>query len=205
MILGCMEMKLKKLVFIFVLICIIVFFIFYYIFSKFGNNKVINQDEFVDNILNMQGYEANIEVKVTSNKNENYYEMFQYVENNNSKFIVNSPDSIKGMTVELENHKLRITNTKINMEKIYDNYEYALNNNLFLNTFIQDYKNNDSYCYEEDDKIILKTELSSNSNTYIKFKELYLDKKTGLPKELIIKDNTKNTYISIIYNDIKIK
>ena len=90
------------------------------------------------------------------------------------------------------------------MEKIYDNYEYALNNNLFLNTFIQDYKNNDSYCYEEDDKIILKTELSSNSNTYIKFKELYLDKKTGLPKELIIKDNTKNTYISIIYNDIKI-
>ena len=45
-------MNLKKLLFIFVLICIIIFSILYYIFSNLGNNKSINQEEFVDNILN---------------------------------------------------------------------------------------------------------------------------------------------------------
>ena len=199
-------MNLKKLMFIFVLICIIFFSIFYYKNQLFGNNKNINQKEIVDHISKYtEKYEANIDVKVISNKNENYYKMFQKVDNINSKYIINSPESIKGMTIELSNNNLKITNTQINMEKVYENYEFALNNNLFLNTFINDYKNNESKNYEQNDEIILETKLSKTSNTYIKYKELHLDKKTMLPKEMIIKDNTKKTCISIIYNDIKIK
>lgn len=199
-------MKLKKLVFIFVLICIIVFSIFYYIFSCFGNNKNRNQNEIVDNILNeMREYEANIEVKVTSNKNENIYSMYQLYNENTSKMVINSPENIKDMEIELNNNVLKITNTKINMEKIYENYNLVLNNNLFLNVFLEDYKNNESSYYEENNEIILETKINSSNNTYIKFKELHLDKITGLPKELIMKDNTKKTCISIIYNDIKIK
>lgn len=197
-------MKSKKIMFIFVLICITVFFIFYYIFSVLGNNKSRNQNEIVDDILNnIKQYEANISVTVISNKNESYYTMRQEAGENSSKLTINTPENIKDMTIEIENNVLKITNTRINMEKIYSDYEFVLNNNLFLDTFIEDYEKNDSKVYEQNDEIILETKL--NNNTYVKFKELHLDKTTGVPKELIIKDNTKRTCISIIYNDIKIK
>lgn len=199
-------MDLKKIVFIFVFICIIFFSIFYYKNKNLGNNKNINQKEIVDHISKyIQNYEANIDVKIISNKNENYYKMIQNVDKTVSKYIINSPEILEGMTIELSNNKLKITNTQINMEKIYDNYEAFLNNHLFLNTFIEDYKNNESKMYEQNDEIILETKLNNNSNTYIKYKELHLNKKDGLPKEMIIKDNTKRACICIIYNDIKIK
>lgn len=199
-------MKNKKLMFIFVFICIIVFIIFYYIFSILGNNKNRNKSEIVDNILNsFDKYEADIMVKVTSNKTENYYNIYQIVENEYSKSIVNSPENIKGVVIELEKNNLKITNTKLNMEKIYTDYNEIMNNSLFLNVFSRDYKNNESKMYEQNEEIILETKLNNNPNTYIKYKELHLDKKTEMPKELIIKDNTKKTHISIIYNNIKIK
>lgn len=198
-------MKNRKIMFIFVFICIIVFFSLYYIFVKLGNNKIRSQDEIVDNILNnLNNYEANIKVKVCSNKNENYYEMYQIVNNKYSKSVINSPDNIKGVTIELKDNKLKISNTKLNMERTYEDYQLIMNNSLFLNVFINDYLNNESKTYEENDYIVFSTKLSNNQNTYIKYKELYVDK-TGKPKELIIKDDTKKTCISIQYNDIKIK
>ncbi len=200
-------MNLKKIMFIFVFICMIIFGIFYYNFFYLGNNIISrSQEEIVDNILNdLSYYEADITVKVISNKNENYYNMYQIVDNEYSKCTINSPDSIKGLSIELGDGKLKISNAKLNMEKTYDNYELILNNSLFLNVFINDYKNNESKNYEENDYIVFSSKLNNNHSTYIKYKELYVDKKTGIPKELIIKDNTKKTCISIIYNDIKIK
>lgn len=199
-------MNFKKLMFVFVFICISIFFIIYYIFSSFGNNKFRNQNEIVDNILNrFNNYEANILVTITTNKNENNYEMFQEVSEKNSKTIINSPENIKDMIIEINDNTLKITNTKINMEKIYEEYDGLLNNNLFLNKFAKDCENNNFKFYEKNEKIILETILNNNSSTYIKYKELYLDKKTNLPTELIMKDNTKKACIRIIYNDIKIK
>lgn len=199
-------MNSKKLMFVFVFICISIFLIIYYIFSSFGNNKFRNQNEIVDNILNsFNNYEANILVTITTNKNENNYEMFQEVSEKNSKTIINSPENIKDMIIEINDNTLKITNTKINMEKIYEEYDGLLNNNLFLNKFAKDCENNNFKFYEKNEKIILETILNNNSSTYIKYKELYLDKKTNLPTELIMKDNTKKACIRIIYNDIKIK
>ena len=199
-------MNFKKLMFVFVFICISIFFIIYYIFSSFGNNKFRNQNEIVDNILNrFNNYEANILVTITTNKNENNYEMFQEVSEKNSKTIINSPENIKDMIIEINDNTLKITNTKINMEKIYEEYDGILNNDLFLNKFTKDCENNNFKFYEKNEKIILETILNNNSSTYIKYKELYLDKKTNLPTELIMKDNTKKACIRIIYNDIKIK
>ena len=116
-----------------------------------------------------------------------------------------SPENLKNMIIELEKNKLKILNSNLNMEKIYENYDYVLNNSLFLNTFANDYFNNDSEIYEKDGKIIVEIKLSNNPNTYIKYKYLYLDAKSYVPEKLEIKDITKNPYISIIYNDIKIK
>ena len=201
-------MNFKKIMFIFVLICIIVFLIFYYIFCNLGNNKNRNQEEIVEDIFKkLNNYEASIDVIVYSNKSENMYNMFQLVEGDNSKLIVKSPENVKDMTIELKNNKLKITNVKTNMEKIYDNYEAIFNNSLFLNSFIEDYKNNNnnSKIYEKDDEIIIEIDINNNSNTYATFKELHLNKENKWPKQLIVKDNTKKSKICIIYNDIKIK
>ncbi len=199
-------MNLRKLLFIFVLICIIFFLIFYYIFCILGNNKSRNQEEIVDSITNdFQTYEADIEVTVISNKTENVYEMKQKVTRQTSTQEILSPENVKGLKIELESNHLRISNAKLNVEKIYQDYGAILNNAMFLNVFVEDYHNHVSNSYEENGEIILETILEDNTNTYAKYKELHLDKKSGKPKKLIMKDNTQKTRISIKYNDIQIQ
>ena len=196
----------KKIVFIFVLICITIFLIFYYIFSLSGNNIIRNQNEFVEDIFeDLEKYEANVEVTVKSNKNENQYSMYQEVDEENSKLVVTSPENVNGLVIEIKNGELKVSNSKVNMEKTYENYKVIINNSLFLNSFIEDYKNNVAEIYENDNEIIVKLKIDNNKNTYIKSKELYLDKESKLPKKLIIEDDTQNINTSIIYNDIKIK
>lgn len=196
----------KKFLIIFVFICSIIFCIFYYIFSDSGNNINRSQEQIVEEVLNgFNNYEANMEVTVKSNKNQNKYEINQVVDNEYSKQEVVSPENLKNMIIELEKNKLKILNSNLNMEKIYENYDYVLNNSLFLNSFTNDYFNNNSEIYEEDGKIVVEIKLSNNSNTYTKYKYLYLNAENYAPEKLVIKDITKNPYISIIYNDIKIK
>ena len=199
-------MKSNKKVFIFVLICIIIFSIFYYIFCILGNNKNRNQNEIVDNILKkLENYEADVTVSVMANKNETIYNMKQIYNKNKSKTIINSPENIKGMVIENTNNTLKITNPIINMEKVYEDYDFILNNDLFLNVFINDYKNNSSEIHEQDNELILSIKLNNKTSTYIKYKELYLNKETKLPLKLEMKDDSQKTKICIIYNDIKIK
>ena len=199
-------MKNKKFLIIFVFICSIVFFFFFYNFFKSGNNINRSQEQIVEDILKeFNNYEANIEVTVKSNKNENKYEMNQIIKGNYSKQEIINPDNIKNLTIELEENKLKILNSKLNMEKVYENYECILNNSLFLNTFSNEFFNNNSKIYEEDEKIVIEIKLPNNSNTYIKYKYLYLDAESYEPEKLVIKDITQNPYISIIYKDIEIK
>ena len=196
----------KKMMFIFGIICIIFFFGFYYIFCITGNNNIRNQNEFVEKAFKkLERYEANIEVKVISNKNENKYNMLQIVDGEYSKLIVNTPENVKGLQIEFKDENLKITNEKTNMEKIYENYKLLIKNSLFINSFIEDYKNYEPTITESEDEIIIKIDMDENINTYIKSKELYLNKNTGLPMKLLIKDDSQKINTSIIYNDIKIK
>ena len=90
------------------------------------------------------------------------------------------------------------------VEKVYEGYQEILNNNLFLNTFSKDCKENAFNFYENNEELIIEVELN-NTNTYSKYKQLHFNLQSNLPTELLIKDNTKKTSIRIIYNDIKIK
>jgi len=182
-----------------------IFCIFYYIFFISGNNIIRKQDEVVEDILeSFKNYEANIDVIVKSNKNENRYNMNQIVEGDKSKLVVNSPENVKGLTIELNGRTLTVSNSKTNMKKVYENYNSIMNNSIFLNTFAEDCKNNEFEIYEEYNEIILKVN-TNNSNTYKQIKELYIDKEKNIPTKLVIKDDTQNINTSIIYNDIKIK
>lgn len=198
-------MHLKKILFIFVLICLVIFGFSYYIFLNNGNNKTINQDKIANKVLKrFKNYEATISTCVISNKNENYYEINQFVTEDSMKMIINLPDNLRGIIIENTGNSLKILNTTLNMEKVYENYGLLVNNSLFLNTIENDIQQNGFSLEKKDDEIILKVELKDSGSTYVKYKELYLDDNYN-PKKMIVKDDTKNVRIRIIYTDIKFK
>lgn len=199
--------KLKKIV-IFVIIFCMIFGILYYKNFLFGNNISKNRSNKIEDILgNMENYCAEIIATVSSNKTQNEYVIWQEVNGNESKQEVKQGEDIKGVKIELNENHLKISNTKLNLEKVYENYTNLLNHAMFLNSFVADYKNeeNDSNYSEEDGEIIFEVKLNSNQNTYIKYKKLYVDSKTGKPTKLEIKDNAKKKTICIIYNNIELK
>ena len=192
---------------IFILIIILIFFIKNnYKNLKIGNN-IINQsaEKIKENILNIESYKANIKITITSNKNTNTYEATQkyYKENNLYKQEIVSPESIAGVTFEFDGSNLQIKNTKLNLNKIYENYKYIGSNELSLNAFIEEYKSNDSNNYENDEEVILET-LVRNNNKYRSIKRLYISKETKLPIKMEIEDNAQNTLVYILYNEIQI-
>lgn len=195
----------KKLIF-FVIILLIFFLILYYNTSIFGNNIVIkSENKIVDYVINnIKEYEAEIEVTVNSNKSKNIYKMKQIVSKEYSSLEVLSTGKINGLKIEFKNGNLNVQNTKLKLDKIYENYEPMMKNSLFLDVFIKDFKEGESTTYQEGDQIVFETKVDSNNSHNI-YKKLYVDTKTVKPTKLEIKDNTKNTNICIIYNNIEIK
>lgn len=202
-----LKKNLKKIV-IFVVIFFIIFCIFYYKNFLFGNNIIKNRSEKeIEQILNnLQNYNAQIDVTVTSNKTKNCYQMYQEVKQDYSMQKIINGENLDGLKIEINQNNLKIQNTKLKLEKIYENYKDILNNAMFLNTFAKEYQTQENITnyYEENDEIILEVTLQNNQNTYIKYKKLYINTKTLLPTKLEIRDNNKNETISIIYNNIEI-
>lgn len=193
-----------------VLISIIILILFFvkknYKTTNLGNTTNKTIEECTETILNMSSYQAKMEVTVQSNKNKNCYLITQ--EYNGPKFskqVVEEPSNIKGLTTVLEDGKLKIENTKLNLTTIYEDYEYITENHLFLNYFIEDYKNGEKTQIEEKDQmIILKVTLKSQNNKYAIYKTLYLEKGTGKPIKLEVQDVNKNIKVYILYNEINI-
>ena len=73
-----------------------------------------------------------------------------------------------------------------------------------LNTFVKEYKESSkSKITENNEEIILETEIGENRNKIVK--KLYLDKRTNLPKKMDIKYVNKNNSIYILYREVDIK
>ena len=201
----------NKKIIIFCSIFILIIFLIFFIKNNYKNlklgNNIINQsaDKIKENILNIESYKANVQITITSNKNTNTYEADQkyYKKNNLYKQEIISPENIAGVTFEYDGTNLNIKNTKLNLSKIYENYNYIGSNELSLNAFIEDYNNNKSQDYENDEEIILETVIKIN-NKYRKVKKLYISKNTKLPTKMEIQDNSQNTLVYILYNEIEI-
>ena len=161
---------------------------------KIGNNT--SSQEIVDYILNINSYEAVIEVDVKSNKNENKYRIKQiYNGNDNNSQEVLEPSNIAGVKLIKEGNNLKLENSNLNLTNILQNYEYISDNVLDLISFIDNYKNDSNAKWEEkDDKILMKT-----SN-----KTLYINRENGLPEKMEILDNGKKTAIYILYNEVNV-
>ncbi len=197
----------KKRYIVFIIFFIIFFLIFYYKKINFGNNNIkLNEDDIVDSILSDSlNYKAELIIKIYSNKNDNVYDAMIIENEEYSRLeITGKKEEITGLLIENSKEKLTIKNTKLNLEKIYEDYKPMINNCLFLKSFSNEYRNNSEIKEKnENDSIIIKIKLK-DSTKYIKFKELYLNKETGLPEKLIIKDSDKQVVVCIEYTNIEI-
>lgn len=195
----------RKLIFIIISILIIIFIIIYYKNLKNGNdisNK--SADEIKEYILNMKSYYAIAEITIKSNKNENKYKVKQQYSQNNYKQEILEPEKIAGIQFIYDEGTLYLKNSKLNLNKIYENYTYIESNELSLMAFIEDYKNSDkTQLYEKDDEIILEVDIKNN-NKYVANKKLYINKTQGEIGKLEIIDKAQNTRIYILYNEITI-
>lgn len=195
----------KKVKIIFFLIIIILFAILIIFIIK-DNKNIQNGNNDNNQILNMNSYEAKIEVTVTSNKNINKYKMIQkYKKNEYSIQEIEEPENIRGIELEYKNNTLSIKNSNLNLSKIYQDYKYITENNLFLNEFINDFNEDSKSITENDNEIILETDCRNKSNKYQIRKKLIIDKETNKPKELKVQDINQNITIYILYNEISYK
>lgn len=213
-----MIFKVKKLIkipiIILILILLLTILTLYFFINK--NNKLFNKNSNIGNnitnksiqeieeyILNISSYEAKLEVTVQSNKNTNKYILKQkYINSKLEEQVVVEPSNIEGLTILYENGKLTVNNTKLNLQTVYDNYEETTQNNLWLNSFIEEYKNNNNRSISEDSNYVIMT--VNTANNYEKVETLYINKNTGNPEKMIIQDKNQKNMVYILYNEIRI-
>ncbi len=205
----------KKKIIIFVMILIIIIIACFFIKNVYKNQKSghnmsnKNIEEIEEYILNISSYEAKVEVAIESNKNKNQYKLEQiYQKDKLSKQKVLEPSNIEGLEIKYENNTLSIYNAKVNLTTVYENYNYLVENFLWLNAFAQDYieekGKGQARATEEDDTIIMETKTRNENNQYVYHKKLYIDKKTGKPTKLFVQDVNKKNLVYILYNEITV-
>ena len=174
---------------------------------KFGNN-ISNKsaEEIAQYILDINSYQAQVSITVESNKNTNAYLVKEECvkDNNTFKQEILEPQNLNGISFIYDGINLRVENSKLNLNKIYENYPYIGENTITLMGFINDYmESEETKILEEDGLIVLETKIK-NGNKYVSYKKLYINRSTGNPEKLEIKDITQKNVIYILYNEIKI-
>lgn len=201
-------MKNKKIIILTIIIAILIFIIifalYYYKKGKIGNT-IINKSEeqIIESILNIKSYDANLEVTIQTNKNTTQYALKQELKEEKCIQEVVKPENIAGVITEYDGNSLKIRNNKLNLETTFQDYKYITENNLWLNSFIKEFKEtNNKKTTTTEKEIIL--EIDNRKNTYSSYKKLYIDKKTGKPTKMQIEDVNQKVLVYILYTEIKI-
>lgn len=177
-----------------------------YKISKVGNNlNNKNLQDVEEYILNISSYKAKITVNINSNKNKTQYIIRQmYAKPNIEKQVVEEPSNIKGLETIYDGNSLRINNTSLNANKIYENYSYITKNYLWLNSFIDDYKQEkNKEIYEKDNQIVMEVKFDGKE-PYISNEKLIIDKEKGSISKLIVQDKQQKDLVYILYNEIEV-
>ena len=199
-------MRVVHKIFIILLTICVIFFIFNYKKIFYGNNiSIKNKDEIIEKILNGKiEYKANIKVNIISNKNQNIYEIMQEESQSQSYQKITSDGDINGVEIIYTDNVLKVENSRLNLKKIYENYELVTSDYLFLSSFSKDYLESQDTSLEKIDNTIVISLKVENSNKYIKYKELYVNRDTGIPIKMIIKNSDKQVIACIEYINIEI-
>jgi outer membrane lipoprotein-sorting protein len=199
-----MKRKNTVILSIILLVFVSIFLIINYNYFKFGNIINRSADQIKDYILNIKSFEAEVQITVKTNKTTNTYKVSQKYVDGKYKQVLLEPNNISGLEIVYEDGSMKIQNTRLGLSKIYENYPCIIENYLWLNSFIEDFKDsNEVRIIEEGNEIILQT-TAKNGNKYTAVKRLYIDKKTGKPAKIEIQDVEQNILVYILYNEIKI-
>lgn len=201
-------MKLKTVIVILMiailLISITIFCIWYYKNGKNGNTMINkSEEEIIETILNMKSYQAKLDITIETNKNKTQYMVQQSLEDGKAKQEVLKPENIAGVITEYDGKNLTIKNNKLNLESTFQNYQYMVENTLWLDSFIEIYKTKEtSKITSKENEILL--EIKKEENPYQAYQTLHIDKKTGKPTKMIVKDINQKTLVYILYTEITI-
>lgn len=204
------KIKITKIKWILILISLLVLIFFIsFAYKKFfsGNNIDRTAEGITNYILNISSYKSKVKITIESNKNCNKYILKQEYakENDVYKQEVIEPSNLEGLRVIYNGENLKIENTKLNLSEIYEKYEYVSENSLCLYNFIEDYSvSQESNVKETENEVIMSTRTKGDSNKYVMYKTLYIDKKSLKPTKMEIKDINRNTLVYIEYNEIEI-
>ena len=187
---------------------IVIFFIkFNYKSLKNGNNMSNKSaKEITQYILDINSYEAESEVLIESNKNSNKYKIKEKYSKDNNVFKreILEPEKLNGVSFIYDGTNLKVQNSALNLNKIYENYPYIGEDNITLVDFINDYKkSSETNVLENAEELILEVKIK-NGNKYVAYKKMFVNKTEGKIKKLEIQDITQKTIIYILYNEIKI-
>lgn len=201
-------MKNKKaifiLLFIFIIIIITIFLIMHYKNNRNGNTTINKSEEdIINSILEMKSYSANLDITIETNKNKTQYKVKQSLENGKANQEVIEPQNIAGVITEYDGVNLKIKNSKLDLETTFQNYQYIVENRLWLDSFIEDFKTLESKKVSSNQNEII-LEVKRNDNPYNTYKKLYIDKKTGKPIKMIVQDINQKTLVYILYTEITI-
>ena len=201
-------MKNKKkffiLLFVFIIILLTIFLILYYKNNKNGNTTINkSEEEIINSILEMESYSANLDITIETNKNKTQYKVSQTLKEGKATQEVLEPENIAGVITEYDGTNLKIKNNKLDLETTFQNYQYIVENRLWLDSFIEDFKTlGNKKTSSNQNEIIL--EVKREDTPYNIYKKLYIDKKTGKPIKLIVQDINQKTLVYILYTEITI-
>ena len=190
------------LLFIFIISLISIFLIFNYKNNKMGNTMLNkSEEEIIKNILEIKSYKANLDITIETNKNTTKYKVSQSLEKGKAIQEVLEPENISGVITEYDGVNLKIRNNKLNLETTFKNYQYIVENRLWLDSFIEEYKTiENKKITTADNEIIL--EVKRDDNIYNSNKKLYIDKKTQKPTKMTVEDINKKTLVYILYTEM---
>ena len=201
-------MKNKKkffiLLFVFIIILLTIFLILYYKNNKNGNTTINkSEEEIINSILEMESYSANLDITIETNKNKTQYKVRQTLKEGKATQEVLEPENIAGVITEYDGTNLKIKNNKLDLETTFQNYQYIVENRLWLDSFIENFKTlGNKKTSSNQNEIIL--EVKREDTPYNIYKKLYIDKKTGKPIKLIVQDINQKTLVYILYTEITI-
>ena len=201
-------MKSKKLIIIliiaFVIISISIFLILNYK-KLIGGNTIVNQSEenIINSILNIKAYSAKLDVTIETNKNKNKYVISQKIENGEATQEVLEPENIAGVITKYDGKDLKVINNKLNLETTFQNCQYIIENRLWLDSFIKEYKESENKKVNSNKKEII-LEVKNSGNVYNTLKKLYIDKQTGKPIKMEVEDINKKMLVYILYTEMTI-